>query len=173
MLPANGERGEVALRIGAVDLVIAAEIGGLAALSTALRCKSLAELYELTLALEVNAVMAAIRCLTVRGDAEAAVAALTLADFPAAKAAFEAALLHHMQGRENTPPKRNEEAEPFSFRRWLRMAVAVLGWRPAAFWRATVTEFADAVDAHAEARGGAKDAPPSRDEMAELLKRYG
>jgi len=49
-----------------------------------------------------------------------------------------------------------------------------MGWRPADFWAATVSEFFDAVDAFNEMHGGdqAPDAP-SDDEMAKLLERYG
>lgn len=95
-LPVNGARGEVALRVGSVDLVIAAEIGRLAAVSTALSCMSFVELYQRLLGVEVAATMAGVRHLTVRGDAEKAVAELKLADFTACKNAFATALQHHL-----------------------------------------------------------------------------
>jgi hypothetical protein len=94
----NGARGEVALRVGTVDLVIAAEIGRLASLSTALGCKSLSDLYTRLLNVEVAATLAGIQHLTVKGNAAQAVAELRLKDFPACKDAFAAALNHHVDG---------------------------------------------------------------------------
>lgn len=95
-LPVNGARGEVALRIGKVDLVIAAEMERLAFVSTALECKSFVDLYQRLLGAEVAATMAAIQHLTVRGDASQAVQELRLTDFTACKNAFTAALMHHV-----------------------------------------------------------------------------
>jgi hypothetical protein len=92
----NGARGEVALRVGTVDLVIAAEMGRLSAVSTALDCKSFIDLYQRLLGVEVAATMAGIQHLTVKGDAGAAIRALKLRDFAACKAAFAAALNHHL-----------------------------------------------------------------------------
>jgi hypothetical protein len=95
-LPVNGARGEAALRIGSVDLVIAAEIGRLAAVSTALECKSFIDLYQRLLGVEIAATMAGIQHLTVRGNAAAAIAQMRLKDLPACKAAFAATLSHHL-----------------------------------------------------------------------------
>ena len=92
----NGARGEVALRIGSVDLVIAAEIGRLAAVSTALECKSFVDLYQRLLGVEIAATMAGVQHLTVKGDAAKALQELKLRDFPACKTAFAAALNHHL-----------------------------------------------------------------------------
>lgn len=49
-----------------------------------------------------------------------------------------------------------------------------IGWRPADFWKATLSEFFDAVDAFNEmhADHDAVEAP-TKDEMADLLSRYG
>lgn len=96
-LECNGARGEVALRVAGVDLVIAAEMGKLAAVSTALECKSLADLFMRLSGVEAAATMAGIRFLTVRGDAEKAVAGLRLKDFTACAEAFAKALAHHFQ----------------------------------------------------------------------------
>lgn len=93
-LPVNGARGEVALRVGGVDLVIAAEINRLAAVSTALECKSFVDLYMRLLGVEVAATLAGVRHLAVKGDANAAVAKFKLSDMPACKEAFAAALQH-------------------------------------------------------------------------------
>lgn len=95
--PVNGARGEVALRIGSVDLVIAAEMGRLAAVSTALECRSLADLFTRLSAVEVAAVHTAVPLLTVRGDSAAAVKALKLKHFDACAVAFNKALAHHFQ----------------------------------------------------------------------------
>ena len=95
-LPVNGARGEVALRIGNVDLVIACEMGRLAAVSTALECKSFVDLYQRLLGAEIAATMAAIQHLAVRGDASQALQELRLTDFTACKNAFTAALMHHV-----------------------------------------------------------------------------
>lgn len=175
-LPVNGERGEVALRIGTVDLVIAAEIGRLAALSTALQCRSLADLYERLFGVEVAAVVEGIRCLAIRGDSSAAIEMLTLADFPAAKTAFEAAVTHHLRVEQAGGRKRKsgKSDRSFSLLSWLGAAVSVLGWSPKAFWDSTVTEFAAATAAHAEAsRQAHRDAAPTGDEVASLVARYG
>lgn len=99
-LPVNGERGEVALRVGKVDLVIAAEINRLAAMSTALECKSFVDLYQRLIGVEVAATVEGVRHLTVKGDAAAAVAELKLRDFAACKDAFAAALMHHLGNDE-------------------------------------------------------------------------
>lgn len=99
-LPVNGARGEVALRVGGVDLVIAAEMERLAAVSTALECKSLSELFTRLSAVEVAAVTTALPLLTVRGDASAAAKKLKLKDFAACADAFNKALSHHFQADE-------------------------------------------------------------------------
>lgn len=99
-LPVNGARGEVALRVGGVDLVIAAEMGRLAAVSTALECKSLSDLFTRLSAVEVAAVTTALPLVTIRGDAASAVKKLKLKDFAACADAFNKALSHHFQADE-------------------------------------------------------------------------
>lgn len=101
----NGARGEVGLTIGGNDLVIAATMKGLAAVSTRLGCQSLSDLFLRLSGTEVAATMAAISLLTIKGDAGKAVDALTLKDFPACAEAFAKALAHHFEGDEG-----NEEA---------------------------------------------------------------
>jgi hypothetical protein len=105
-LPANGARGEVALCVGSVDLVIAAEIGRLAAVSAALGCQSFGELYQRLLGVEIAALIAGVRHLAVRGDVEAAVQGLKLSDLPACKAAFAAALNHSFGGKAAAAAKK-------------------------------------------------------------------
>lgn len=95
--PVNGARGEVGIKIGDVDIVIAATMGGLAAVSTDLGCKSMQDLFDRLSNVEVAAALSAVRHLTILGDASAAVTALKIGHFPALSKAFEAALSHHFQ----------------------------------------------------------------------------
>ncbi|BEV45994.1 hypothetical protein [Afipia carboxidovorans] len=112
MTPAtNGARGEVPLRVGSVDLVIAAEMGRLAAVSTALDCKSFGDLYQRLLGVEVAATMAGIQHLAIKGDGARAVMELTLSDFPACAKAFAAALSHHLKDAEGKA-EADEEGAP-------------------------------------------------------------
>ncbi|MBL0934842.1 MAG: hypothetical protein IBJ07_08835 [Rhizobiaceae bacterium] len=97
-LQVNGARGEVALWIGDVPLVIAATMKGLAAVSTRLGCQSLADLFLRLSGTEVAATMAAISLLTVRGKSDDALDAFKLKHFPACAEAFAAALSHHFEG---------------------------------------------------------------------------
>lgn len=96
----NAERGEVPLKVGGTDLVIAAEIKRLATLSTALGCQSFFELYSKLANVEVAATIAAVEALTIHGDTSSAIGAMTIADLPACKDAFTAALLHHASKTE-------------------------------------------------------------------------
>ncbi|NGN44987.1 hypothetical protein G6N74_28425 [Mesorhizobium sp. CGMCC 1.15528] len=98
----NGARGEVALKIGDIDLVIAATMRGLASLSTELGCKTFGELFERLSGVEAATLLAAIPRLTIRGDAEAAVDKLELSDVAACAAAINEALAHHLR---KTPKK--------------------------------------------------------------------
>ncbi|MGB5903812.1 MAG: hypothetical protein WBH00_13270 [Xanthobacteraceae bacterium] len=91
----NAERGEVPLTVGGVELVIAAEMGRLATLSGRLNCQSFMELYTKLAQVELQATMAAVETLAVKGDPTAASKAMTIADLPACKTAFIAAFLHH------------------------------------------------------------------------------
>jgi len=99
-LPYNAERGEVPLTVGGVDLTIAAEMGRLAALSARLGCQSFMELYMKLAGVELAATVAAVEILAVAGDPTAAVQAMSIADLPACKGAFLAALLHHSDKAE-------------------------------------------------------------------------
>lgn len=108
-LPVNGARGEVALRIGKVDLVIAAEMERLANVSTALKCKSLNDLFARLSGVEVAATRVAIPLLTVRGDSEAAVKALKLKHFKACAESFNKALAHHFQDEEGNADAAGEK----------------------------------------------------------------
>ena len=56
----------------------------------------------------------------------------------------------------------------------MKIAFGALHWKPAEFWSATLSEFVAAHEGFAEANG-AKPAiePPSDDEIADLLAKYG
>lgn len=105
----NAERGEVPLTVGGVELVIAAEMARLASLSTRLGCQSFMELYLKLAGVEISATVAAVELLAVRGDPTKAIAAMSIADLPACKDAFMAALLHHAdKTRGNVDPAKEE-----------------------------------------------------------------
>jgi len=104
-LEVNGARGEVALTVGGVDLVIAATMKGLAALSTALGCKTFNDLFERLSLGEINAAMNAVRLLAVKGDGAKAADAMELSDMPGALAAFNKAIGHHLGDKS-----KNDEA---------------------------------------------------------------
>lgn len=99
-LEVNGARGEVALRVADVDLVIAATMQGIAAVSTRLGCQSLQELFLRLSGTEPAATLAALSLLTVRGDSAAAIDKLKLKHYPAIAEAFAKALAHHFEGDE-------------------------------------------------------------------------
>jgi len=99
-LEVNGARGEVPLWVGGVPLVIAATMGGLAAVSTRLECKSFQDLFIRLSGVEAAATWAAIELLTVKGDRTAALSTLKLKHFSACAAAFSEALSHHFDGDE-------------------------------------------------------------------------
>ncbi|WP_065091504.1 hypothetical protein [Rhizobium leucaenae] len=96
----NEARGEVRLVIDDVELVIAATLGGLSAVSSRLQCKSLNDLFTRLSGVEVSATEAAIALLTVKGDAIEALTKLRLKHFLACASAFTAALSHHFDGDE-------------------------------------------------------------------------
>ena len=93
----NSERGEVPLTVGGVDLVIAATMGGLATVSSRLKCQSFSELYSKMANVEINAVIVGVEALAVKGDVGAAMKALTLKDLPACRDAFITALAHSVK----------------------------------------------------------------------------
>ncbi|MBC7148070.1 MAG: hypothetical protein H5U22_01720 [Rhizobium sp.] len=96
MAEVNGARGEVELKIGDVELVIAATMQGLAAVSTRLECKSLADLFTRLSGVEVAATLAAVDLLTIRGDKAQALKKIKIKHFGACSAAITAALAHHL-----------------------------------------------------------------------------
>lgn len=107
----NGERGEKPLSISGVEIVIAAEMGRLAALSSRLGSNSFIEMYSKLAGAEVNAVMAAVELLAVKGDVPKALKAMQLSDLPKCVDAIMAVFAHHAEkvpGNEQ-PAKQKEK----------------------------------------------------------------
>lgn len=96
----NEARGEARLVIDDVELVLAAEIGRLSAVSSRLQCKSLNDLFLRLSGVEAAATLAGIELLTVKGNALAAITKIKLKHFPACAAAFSAILAHHFEDDE-------------------------------------------------------------------------
>ncbi|NTA16007.1 hypothetical protein [Agrobacterium tumefaciens] len=94
-LEVNGARGEVGLWVGKIPLVLAAEMGGLAAVSTRLSCKSMSDMFLRLSGVEPAITMAALDLLVVRGDKGRAIATLKLKHFGAVAKAISEALSHH------------------------------------------------------------------------------
>lgn len=93
---ANEARGEVPVTVDGVDLVVAAEMEGLAQLSGRLNCLSLAELQQRVFAAELRAMYAVLECCVVRGDAAAARKAMRIKGALALAGAMQKAFLHHV-----------------------------------------------------------------------------
>lgn len=98
-------RGEARLMIDDVELVLAATMQGLAAVSSRLQCKSLNDLFVRLSGVEAAATWAGIEMLTVKGDIVKALEKLKLKHFTACASTFSAILAHHFDGDEG-----NEEA---------------------------------------------------------------
>lgn len=96
-LAVNEARGEVRLVVKDVELVIAAEMGRLSAVSSRLQCKSFNDLFQRLTAGEVAAVIAGIELLTTQGDAIAAINKLRIPHLQACSNAFSEALAHHFE----------------------------------------------------------------------------
>ena len=100
----NAARGEVSLKIDDVELVLAATMHGLAAVSRALQCKSLIDLWQRLDGVEVEATLAALEFLTVKGDWAAAIKRIQIKHFAACRVAFTALIAAHLkedEGNEN------------------------------------------------------------------------
>ncbi|EJC75564.1 hypothetical protein Rleg10DRAFT_5802 [Rhizobium leguminosarum bv. trifolii WSM2012] len=108
--PVNEARGEARLVIEGVELVLAAEMGRLSAVSTRLQCKSLNDLFLRLSGVEAAATVAGIELLTVKGNALEAITKLKLKHFPACAAAFTAILSHHFDGDEGNVEAVDETA---------------------------------------------------------------
>lgn len=109
-LVCNAERGEVPLTVGGVDLIVATEMRGLAALSSRLGLPGFSDLYAKLASAEINAVMAAVECLAVKGDAAKAVEGMTLADLPRCMEAFMKAFTHHAEKASGNEKAAKKEA---------------------------------------------------------------
>lgn len=100
MEPANKARGEVAVTLGDLEIVLAAEMGQLGRLSALTGHPTFPELYSRLVGTEISTTMAALRLLTVRGQrggkdlkrdeaADAAAEAFRLDDAEAVQSAFQ------------------------------------------------------------------------------------
>lgn len=105
-LMVNEARGEIPLWVAGVPLVLAAETGRLAAVSSRLGCKSLNDLFVRLSDVEASATVAGIEILTVKGEWLEAIKKIKLKHFGACRTAFLAVLAHHFDGEEPG----NEEA---------------------------------------------------------------
>jgi len=108
--PVNEARGEARLVIDDVELVLAAEMGRLSAVSSRLQCKSLNDLFLRLSDVEPAATVAGIELLTVRGNAIEAITKLKLKHFGACKIAFLSVLAHHFDGDEGNAEAASEAA---------------------------------------------------------------
>ena len=94
-LPVNEGRGEVAVTVDGVELVVAAEMERLAHLSARLQCATLHDLYQRLAGAEPAAMYACLDLFVLRGDAGAAKAALSLDGLVTLSRAMVKALAHH------------------------------------------------------------------------------
>ncbi|NZD50541.1 hypothetical protein [Rhizobium leguminosarum] len=108
--PVNEARGEARLVIDDVELVLAATMGGLSAVSTRLQCKSLNDLFLRLSGVEAAATVAGIELLTIKGNAIEAITKLKLKHFSACAAAFAMILAHHFDGDEGNVEAVDETA---------------------------------------------------------------
>lgn len=108
----NEARGEARLVIDDVELVLAAEMGALAAVSSRLQCRSLNELFQRLTGVEAAAMWAGIELLTVKGkgDIVSALEKLRMKHAPACATAFSAILAHHFDGDEGNAEAVDEAA---------------------------------------------------------------
>ncbi|RWY85185.1 hypothetical protein EHI44_16865 [Rhizobium leguminosarum] len=106
----NEARGEARLIIDGVELVLAAEMGRLSAVSSRLQCKSLNDLFMRLSGVEAAATLAGIELLTVKGSALEAITKIKLKHFPACAAAFSTILAHHFDGDEGNAEAVDETA---------------------------------------------------------------
>jgi hypothetical protein len=103
MAKINEARGEVACKIGSVELVLCATMENLATLSAALGTKSFPELWGRLSNADPMAVLHGVRCLAVSGDVEKAVGEFHLRHMEDALAAIGRAL--------NDPLEADNESE--------------------------------------------------------------
>jgi K+-transporting ATPase A subunit len=76
-LPANEARGEIAVTVDGVDLVVAAEMERLAMLSSQIGCQSWTDMVSRISGAELSAIYAVLEICVVRGNVKAARKALT------------------------------------------------------------------------------------------------
>lgn len=98
--PVNEARGEARLVIDGVELILAAEMARLSAVSSRLQCKSLNDLFLRLSGVEAAATLAGLELLTIKGNVLEAITKLKLKHFPDCAAAFNTILAHHFDGDE-------------------------------------------------------------------------
>ncbi|MDX0014795.1 hypothetical protein GOB19_17265 [Sinorhizobium meliloti] len=106
----NEARGEARLIIDDVELILAAEMARLSAVSSRLQCRSLNDLFVRLSGVEVAATAAGIELLTVKGNALEALTKLKLKHFTACAATFATILAHHFDGDEGNAEAVDETA---------------------------------------------------------------
>lgn len=97
---ANRERGEIPVRIGDEDLILAASLEGLARVSNEIGARSMRELYDRLVQSDPFAVSVALDCLVIKGDAEKAKDNWTMADMPSWIDAITQTLLMHVDKKK-------------------------------------------------------------------------
>lgn len=106
-LPVNAARGEVAVEINGVPIVVAVTMEGLARLSAELGCTSLRDLQHRLIGAELLAMFAVLRHFVVNGDGVAAAKAMKLDGALALGGAMATALLHHFSEQDRDTPQGN------------------------------------------------------------------
>lgn len=172
MLLHNAARGEIPVTIGEVDLVLAAELGRVATLASVLGVSDWGALVEKILIGTPAQIRHGIEVLAVRGNVEKAIDRFQDDDLIALQEAVRAVLTAHIPaggGRKSTSKK----AANFSWVEWQEVAYGGLRWTPQTFWGSTLVEFFAANEGLALAKGLRKKvAPPSRERLEELKKKY-
>lgn len=172
MLLHNAGRGEVPVTIGGVELILAAELGRIASAASVTGASDWGSLVQKILLGEPHEVRAGIEAFAVRGNVEKAVDRFDATDLPAFQTAVTAMFSSHVKpgGRKSESKK----PAKFAWYDWQEAAYGGLGWSPQAFWSATLVEFFAANEGLALAKGlRKKAAPPSRERLEEMKRRYG
>ncbi|ACM26527.1 hypothetical protein [Rhizobium rhizogenes] len=106
----NEARGEARLMIDDVELILAATMHGLAAVSSRLQCKSLDDLFQRLAGVEPGAMLAGIEILTTKGDVAKALDKLRMKHASACADTFNVILAHHFDGDEGNEVAVDEAA---------------------------------------------------------------
>ena len=99
-LSVNEARGEVAVTVNGVELVVVAEFEKLSFLSSELKCQSWADLGKRISGYELSAMSGVLETCVVRGDVKAAREAITLKGAVALGGAMTIALVHWLEDED-------------------------------------------------------------------------